>query len=107
MLQAAWQPTNIGKQIFLAMEQKELKSPEKAISLITQFEGVFREVCSTFHPANLPGEIAGKSSNVAFAARHIVEAHRRDQSVLPQDVIITVMDGMSSVSLRARKPQGC
>jgi hypothetical protein len=75
------------------MEQKEAKAPEKAISLITAFEGVFREICSTFHPANLPGEIAGKSSNVAFAARHIVEAQRPDQSVLPHDIIITVMDG--------------
>lgn len=75
------------------MEQKETKAPEKAISLIAQFEGDFRDICSTFHPANLPGEIAGKGSNVAFAARHIIEAYRTDASVSPRDVIITVMDG--------------
>ena len=75
------------------MEQKETKSPEKAVTLISTFEGYFRDICSTFHPAGLPGEIAGKSSNVAFAARHIIEAHRRDETVNSRDVIITVMDG--------------
>lgn len=78
------------------MEQKETKAPEKAATLISMFQGQFRDICGTFHPAGLPGEIAGKSSNVAFAARHIIDAHRRDETVNPRDVIITVMDGRVS-----------
>lgn len=92
--------TDRDHQIFLAMEQKEAKAPEKAVSLISTFESQFRDICSTFHPAGLPGEIAGKSSNVAFAAHHIVEAHRSDETGDSRDIIITVMDGMSSPSGR-------
>ena len=74
------------------MEQKEVKAPEKAVILISTFQGQFRDICGTFHPAGLPGEISGKGSNVAWAAKHIVET-RREPSIDTRDVVITVMDG--------------
>jgi hypothetical protein len=77
------------------MEQKEIKAPEKAVTLISTFQGQFRDICGTFHPAGLPREISGKGSNVAWAAKHIVET-RRDVSMDARDVIITVMDGKLS-----------
>lgn len=77
------------------MEQKEVKAPEKAVTLISTFQGQFRDICGTFHPAGLPREISGKGSNVAWAAKHIVET-RRDPSIDTRDVIITVMDGKSA-----------
>lgn len=76
------------------MEQKELKAPEKAVTLISTFQGHFKDICSTFHPSGLAGEISGKSSNVAWAAKHIVQTRRSDDHAVDfGDVIITVMDG--------------
>lgn len=75
------------------MEQKEAASVEKAALLMSLFKKSFLCVRSTFHPAGLRGEIAGKSSNVAFAARRIVQAHRADVDSNFSNVIITVMDG--------------
>lgn len=72
------------------MEQKETKAPEKAVTLISTFQGHFRDISGTFHPAGLPGEISGKGSNVAWAAKHVVETRPEMES---RDVIITVMDG--------------
>lgn len=78
-------------EVYLAMEQKESDAHDKAAKLLSFFEGSFLDIQSTFHPCNLPGEIAGKSSNVAFAARHIVQVHRAELSAC--NVIVTVMDG--------------
>lgn len=74
------------------MEQKESRAPEKAVALISTYQDRFRDICGTFHPSGLPGEISGKGSNVAWAAKHIVQT-RQDASADPRDVIITVMDG--------------
>ncbi|EED12126.1 hypothetical protein TSTA_001940 [Talaromyces stipitatus ATCC 10500] len=84
-------------EIFLAMEQKEVKAPEKAATLISSFQGQFRDICGTFHPSGLPREISGKGSNVAWAAKHIVET-RSDSSFDSRDVIITVMDADTHLS---------
>lgn len=75
------------------MEQKEESAPEKAAKLTAAFEKSFLHVRSTFHPSGVQGEIAGKSSNVAFAARRIVEIHRADLKAEACNVIATVMDG--------------
>ncbi|TAJ21389.1 MAG: hypothetical protein EPO65_01680 [Dehalococcoidia bacterium] len=60
--------------VVLAMEAREAEAPGKADRLITQFQGAFANMFATFHPANLPGELAGKGSNEAWAAR---EAYSR------------------------------
>ena len=75
------------------MEQKETDAAEKAGKLMSTFEKSFLHVRSTFHPPGLQGEIAGKSSNVAFAARHIVQVHRNELSTGSCNVVVTVMDG--------------
>lgn len=80
------------------MEQKESRAPEKAVALISTYQDRFRDICGTFHPSGLPGEISGKGSNVAWAAKHIVQT-RQDSSVDPRDVIITVMDGELPISV--------
>lgn len=78
------------------MEQKETEAPEKAAKLVSSFEKSFRGIHTTFHPTGLEGEIAGKSSNVAYAARRIVELHRPDINSNGCNVVITVMDGECS-----------
>jgi hypothetical protein len=82
-------------EIYLAMEQKEDASSDKAGHLVTKFEKSFLHICGTFHPSGIQGEIAGKSSNVAFAARRIVEIHRTDLNEDCCNVVVTVMDGKS------------
>lgn len=82
--------------MYLAMEQKENISRDKAGHLISMFEKCFLHIRSTFHPSGVQGEIAGKSSNVACAARHIVEIHRNELKLDCCNVVVTVMDGRTS-----------
>lgn len=42
------------------------------------------------HPANLPGETPGKSSNVSWAARVVEKKYM--SSAQPTKVLVTVMD---------------
>ncbi|KAJ5432105.1 uncharacterized protein N7458_011261 [Penicillium daleae] len=74
------------------MEQKETGAINKATELISQFEMVFSCIQATFHPFGVVGEIAGKSSNVAYAARHIMNVHARDGDPGVMDTLITVID---------------
>jgi len=57
--------------VVLAMEAREAGAEEKARRLAARFAGRVGEIYVTVHPAGLPGEIAGKSSNEAWAARWV------------------------------------
>lgn len=78
------------------MEQKEATAIDKASHLVSKFEKSFLHIRSTFHPSDIPGEIAGKSSNVACAARSIIEIHRPELKMDCCNVVVTVMDGKSA-----------
>ena len=54
--------------IFLAMEKREKAGFKKAEILTKEFKNVFGGIFATFHP-DLLGEVKGKSSNQAFAAK--------------------------------------
>ncbi|KAL6234860.1 hypothetical protein BDW75DRAFT_251259 [Aspergillus navahoensis] len=69
-------------QIYLAMGQKEVWAAKKAGTLVCAYEKSFAFIHATFHPACLPSEIAGKSSNI----------HQAELVSGTCDVIITVMD---------------
>jgi hypothetical protein len=62
-------------QIFvvLAMEAREPGAREKAERIAALFRGCFDGIAITLHPAGLPGEVAGKSANEAWAARWVQE----------------------------------
>lgn len=92
--------TQLTKQIYLAMEQKEAGCAAKAAILTSLFEKSFLSIRPTFHPAGLPGEIAGKGSNIAFAANYIIQVHHADLRELC-NVVITVMDGKWFARLRS------
>ncbi|KAF9891472.1 hypothetical protein FE257_003938 [Aspergillus nanangensis] len=79
-------------EVYLAMEQKEVGATNKAMQLMQEYEKSFLHISSTFHPPGLAGEIPGKSSNVAFAARHIAVAHKEELDDGVSNVLITVMD---------------
>ena len=61
---ASWQIT-----VVLAMEGREEDAQEKASALVAEFGQSFARIFATFHPPALPGEVPGKSSNEAWAAR--------------------------------------
>ncbi len=58
------------KQIYiiLAMEEREKDGKEKAETLINEFKHIFGAIFATYHP-DVAGEVKGKSSNQAFAAK--------------------------------------
>ncbi len=58
--------------IFLAMENREKEASQKARTLQKEFQNDFGGVYYTMHPIK-KGEVAGKSSNQAYAARRAYE----------------------------------
>ncbi|KAK3078183.1 hypothetical protein LTS18_008228, partial [Coniosporium uncinatum] len=77
-------------EIYLAMEAREPGAREKATEVEGAMGNFFRGVHATFHPAGIAGEIAGKSSNVAFAARSIFQLYHSHPE--RDNVIMTVVD---------------
>lgn len=55
--------------VVLAMEAREVEAEEKAAGLVEEYAESFAHIFATFHPVGLPGEVPGKSSNEAWAAR--------------------------------------
>jgi diadenosine tetraphosphate (Ap4A) HIT family hydrolase len=60
---AAHGSANTSYVAVLAMEATEHNSREKAEHLKREFGASFREVLTTIHPADIPGEARGKGSN--------------------------------------------
>jgi cellulose synthase/poly-beta-1,6-N-acetylglucosamine synthase-like glycosyltransferase len=56
--------------VVLAMEKREDTAKKKANEIIKEFEDYFGGIYATYHP-DIPGEVKGKSSNQAFAAKEI------------------------------------
>lgn len=57
-------------RVVLGMEAREGPGArEKADRLIQQTQHLFADIFATYHPAGLPGEVAGKSSNTQYAFR--------------------------------------
>jgi len=89
--------------LVLAMEEREGQAAkDKADEIQREFGRHFREVITCFHPADRPGEIAGKASNFRFACERIdshVQSGRAkevDGSVIPvSHCIVHVADGDS------------
>lgn len=72
------------------MEARESNVELKAMSLVSEFIKKFRFIDFTLHPGDIPGEAAGKGSNMAWAAR---KASERYSGAQRKDVIITGIDG--------------
>ena len=56
----------------LAMEEAEPGTALKAQALVAEFGDKFLDLLVTYHPYGLPGEVRGKSSNEAWAAKEVV-----------------------------------
>jgi hypothetical protein len=81
--------------IYLGMEQREVNGDVKAMTLIQTFVKRFRSISFTMHPSDIPGESAGKGSNVAWAAR---ELSRNYSFSMRKNVIVTGIDADSLLS---------
>jgi hypothetical protein len=57
--------------VVLPMEEAEPGARAKAQQLSDKFASSFAHFIVTYHPTNLPGEIAGKAANQTWAARQI------------------------------------
>lgn len=55
--------------VVLAMEKRAECAPQRAKELLKKYRGQFGHLMATFHPAGLPGEVVGKASNEAWAAK--------------------------------------
>ena len=84
-LQALIEQKDIDKKqitIILAMEERASDAHEKAEYLIKKYSGVFGNLVATFHPPDIVGEIKGKASNEAWAAKwakkHIIDKNKWD-----------------------------
>jgi hypothetical protein len=55
------------------MEEREAGSKQKGENLRKQFLDKFLDISVSIHPSNIPGEVAGKGSNVGWGARWLVE----------------------------------
>lgn len=78
-------------KVILGMEQGEKGCESKAERLATIFKDRFYSMQHTVHPSNLPGEARGKSSNVAWAAKHYYNNWM--DSDRSRYELFTVMDG--------------
>jgi len=80
-------------RVCLGMEGREEGARDKAERLMERARPHFLDVCASFHPAGLPMELAGKSSNTQWAYRHILQTYGTDlQHRDPSKVFLTVGD---------------
>lgn len=79
------------------MEQREHNAETKATRFTNEFSKKFRSIDFTVHPPDIPGELAGKGSNMAWAARKLSEKYALGQR---KDVIVTGIDGRYPVALK-------
>ncbi|MCD6226058.1 glycosyltransferase family 2 protein [bacterium] len=59
--------------VVLAMEERAQDAHQKAAYLLKKFRGKFGLLTAIFHPPDIEGEIKGKASNEAWAAKKIKE----------------------------------
>jgi cellulose synthase/poly-beta-1,6-N-acetylglucosamine synthase-like glycosyltransferase len=76
--------------IILAQEEKDSEADEVAEILKKEFSAKFGKFLVTKHPL-VNGEVAGKSSNMAYAGKKLV-AEIANWKILPENVIVTSCD---------------
>ena len=80
--------------VVLAFEARDQAAPARARRLTDRFAPLFGEWLVTFHP-DLPGEVTGKSSNLAWAARCVERELIQTGRLSAEDLLVTVCDADS------------
>lgn len=78
--------------VVLACEERDHdRALENARRIEERFRGTFGELLITFHPDRIPGEVAGKGANIAWAGRKAKD--RIDALRTPyKDILVTTLD---------------
>ncbi|KAJ3121763.1 hypothetical protein HK100_012241 [Physocladia obscura] len=82
-------------KICLGMEETELACEEKAKILVSEYKSSFETIEYSVHPAAIPGELRGKSSNVNWASRHMAKSVNTTSEKDAHRYIFTIMDADS------------
>jgi cellulose synthase/poly-beta-1,6-N-acetylglucosamine synthase-like glycosyltransferase len=80
--------------VVLAFEERDPAASNRAEVLLAEFEGRFANVWATFHP-DVPSEVRGKSSNLAYAGPRAKELLVDGLGVDIRNVLVTVCDADS------------
>jgi hypothetical protein len=80
--------------VVLAFEERDLLAPARAAQLTDRFAETFGDWLVTVHP-DLPGEVKGKSSNLAWAARRVEDELIASGRLDPRNLLVTVCDADS------------
>lgn len=78
--------------VVLTCEEKIADAKEVAQAIEQEFGGKFFKLLTTFHPANLPGEIGGKGSNDAWGSREAKERIIDPLKIPYENVIVSSFD---------------
>lgn len=78
-------------RVVLAMEERDPEAKSVANKLLLKWHDSFLEMFSTYHPAGLPGEVAGKSSNTSWAFKE-VSRRARSLQLDPGRTVVSVND---------------
>lgn len=79
--------------VVLALEERAgNEAQETARAIEREFGDTFHALITTTHPANVPGELAGKGSNEAWAAEHALQQIIRPQQIPVERVLVSVFD---------------
>ena len=84
--------------VVLAREERAGTAAEETMRIIeSEYAGKFGTFLTTVHPKDVEGELAGKGSNIAYAARVVVENHIDAKNIAHEDVIVSAFDVDSRV----------
>lgn len=81
--------------VALAMEAGDPNAASTAATLRAEFENQFLSILPTLHPKGIAGEVAGKSSNVAWSARHVAKTLVDEMGISLDQTVVTVGDADS------------
>jgi cellulose synthase/poly-beta-1,6-N-acetylglucosamine synthase-like glycosyltransferase len=80
--------------VVVAFEERDAAAPARARELTRHYADSFGDWLTTFHP-DLPGEVKGKSSNVAWAARRVESELIHTGRLDSRNLLVTVCDADS------------
>ena len=83
--------------VVLACEERAGGAKEVARKIEEEFGGMFFRLMITRHPAGLPGEIAGKGSNEAWAGKAVVREVIDSAGIRYESVLVSVFDADTQV----------
>ncbi len=89
---AAWPAARQSMTVVLAAEAVYPEAPARACRLRSAYTNRFQRMLVTIHPPRLPGEIAGKSANLAWALSCARRALCHEETFVAEETVVTVMD---------------